>query len=151
MAKIRPQPKPKKQIKITDLRKKVWTQFSKYIRLRDNYTCYTCGKVMLRGDSNCHAGHYVPQSKGNRLRFDERNVHAQCVTCNSFNRGNLSAYALRLEQDYGHGILQEFDSVRNERKQFTRDELLEMLDHYKGLVDNWDKMGEVICHARLEE
>ena len=129
------QPKAKKKKKppklgVVALRKKVWPVFSKWIRARDNYRCYTCGKQMEKGDPGCHAGHYVPQSKGNRLRFDERNVHAQCVSCNSFKRGNLSEYALRLERDYGSGILQEFDRIKNELKHYTREELLSMFEYY---------------------
>ena len=85
---------------------------------------------MQKGDSGCHAGHYVPQSKGNRLRFDERNVHCQCLSCNSFKRGNLSAYALKLEEEYGHGILQEFDRIKNEHKKFTIAELEDMIARY---------------------
>ena len=137
---IRPDPKPKKRGKpkkkkppkvgVVALRKKLWPVFSKWIKLRDNYTCYTCGKVMQKGDPSCHAGHYVPQSKGNRLRFDERNVHCQCLSCNSFKRGNLSEYALNLERDYGPGILQEFDQIKNEQKKFTREELTDMYDDY---------------------
>lgn len=135
---IRPHPKPTKKTRqpsITELKKKVWAVFSKWIRQRDNYTCYTCGKIMKKGDSGCHSGHYVPQSKGNALRFDERNVHCQCLSCNSFKRGNLSEYALRLERDYGHGILQEFDSIKNTPKKFTREELYSMLDHYSKLLE----------------
>ena len=129
-----------KHLSNTALRKKLWPIFSRYIRARDNYKCYTCGKQMAKGESGCHAGHYVPQSEGNRLRFDERNVHCQCVSCNSFKRGNLSVYALKLEEQYGHGILQEFDRVKNERKKFTIDELLEelaksMSDDEKEMVD----------------
>ena len=127
----------KKAETVNSLKKKVWTVFSKWIRLRDNYKCYTCGKQMAEGDPGCHAGHYVPQSKGNRLRFDERNVHAQCLSCNSFNRGNLSSYALRLEKEYGPGILQEFDSIKNECKKFTKDELQEMLADYKERINGW--------------
>ena len=124
-------PKPKKQPAIKDLQKKLWPIFSKWIRQRDNYTCYTCGKNMLDNPSSCHAGHYVPQNKGNRLRFDERNVHAQCLTCNNFKSGNLSEYALNLEADYGLGVLQEFEAVKNERKKFTREELQDMIDDYR--------------------
>jgi len=123
---------------VNSLKKKVWTVFSKWIRRRDNYRCYTCDKQMAEGDSGCHAGHYVPQSKGNRLRFDERNVHAQCLSCNSFKRGNLSAYALKLEAQYGSGILQEFDSIKNERKKFTKDELQDMLADYKNRIKGGD-------------
>ena len=134
MAKIKTCPKPTKKKKrptITQLKKTLWPIFSKWIRRRDNYTCYTCGKNMLDNPSSCHAGHYVPQSKGNRLRFDERNVHAQCLTCNNFRSGNLSVYALELEAEYGTGILQEFESVKNERKKFTAEELQNMIDDYR--------------------
>ena len=127
-------PKPNKKTKkptITQLKKTLWPIFSKWIRQRDNYTCYTCGKNMLDNPSSCHAGHYVPQSKGNRLRFDERNVHAQCVTCNSFRSGNLAEYALQLENEYGLGVLQEFDWVKNDPKKFKREELQDMIDDYR--------------------
>ena len=109
---------------IKELKKQLWTIFSKYIRARDGNICYTCGSQAH------HAGHYVPQSKGNALKFEERNVHAQCISCNSFKRGNLAPYALHLERDYGPGILQEFERIKNTVYKPTREELSEKIEHY---------------------
>jgi 5-methylcytosine-specific restriction endonuclease McrA len=111
-------PKKVKKKSIQELKKELWRLFSKWIRERDQHLCYTCGKPAQ------HAGHYVPQSKGNALRYDERNVHAQCISCNSFKRGNLVPYALRLERDYGPGILQEFEQIKNTVYKPTHDELI---------------------------
>jgi len=58
-AKKQPPNKPKS---INELKKALWTVFSKWIRQRDKFICYTCGKP------GNHAGHYVPQSKGNARR-----------------------------------------------------------------------------------
>jgi len=53
------------------------------------------------------------------------------LTCNNFRSGNLSVYALELEAEYGPGILQEFESIKNERKKFTAEELQNMIDDYR--------------------
>lgn len=139
---------PKKQKKVSagtekrksiiQLRKDCWRVFSKYIRLRDKYTCFTCGKDMNTCKEYAQAGHYVPQSKGNRLRFDERNVNCQCASCNMHQHGNLAVYALRLEEKYGLGILQEFNSIKNGVKKFERYELEEMIERYNGLVREYE-------------
>lgn len=135
----KPTKKPKAQT-IQGLMKRLWRAFSKWVRWRDGYICYTCGKDMRLKRESAQAGHYIPQSKGNALRFDERNVHCQCVTCNSFNSGNLSAYALRLTREYGPNILEEFDRIKNARRKYTRQELMEMIADYEGRVKNIELM-----------
>lgn len=97
-----------------ELKPQLWKVFSKYVRLRDKMTCYTCGKKALQL-KDCHAGHFIAKgTTGVLLYFDERNVHCQCVSCNSFKSGNLAIYALRLEQDYGYGILQKLEALKNQ-------------------------------------
>jgi len=80
---------------IAKLKKKLWTVFSLYIRERDKYTCFTCGR---RGSgSGIHAGHFIAKSIGGvDLYFHEENVHAQCYHCNINLGGNQYEYALRL-------------------------------------------------------
>lgn len=52
--------------------------FSLFIRHRDNFTCYTCGR---QGTHGMQAGHLV--SRVNFVtRWDELNAHAQCAGCN---------------------------------------------------------------------
>lgn len=138
-----------KRKSIHSLIRDVWEWFSRYIRLRDNFTCITCGKQDY--SSNIHAGHYCPQSKGNRLRFDERNVHAQCDSCNRFKSGNLYVYALELQRRYGSGILEELDAVKNEVRKFTHEELEQMTEQYKQKVIEMDKAGRFARFYRTKE
>lgn len=86
--------KPKVQ-SVSQLKKKLWTVFSLYIRQRDKYTCFTCGRIGEGG--GMHAGHFVPKSVGGiDLYFDEDNVHAQCYNCNINLGGNQYVYSLKL-------------------------------------------------------
>ena len=97
------------------LKKQLWTIFSKYIRIRDDGVCFSCGK---KDDwKNTDAGHYVPKTAGLALYFDEKNVNCQCTACNRFRHGNLSQYALALRQKYGEKILEELEW---KRRQITR-------------------------------
>ncbi len=85
----------KKSESISSLKKKLWTVFSLYIRQRDKFTCFTCGK---KGEgSGMHAGHFIPKSVGGiALYFHEDNVHAQCYHCNINLGGSQYEYSLRL-------------------------------------------------------
>lgn len=82
-----------------------WAWFSKMIRLRDAdengfCKCFTC---YARGHWKCfQAGHFV---KRNRLavKFHKKNVHAQCVSCNRWQKGNEGIYAVNLDKRYGAG------------------------------------------------
>jgi len=120
----------KKKLGVKTLKKNLWRLFSKFTRARDGYVCITCGKDMKEDKSSCHAGHYFPRTQGNALFFDERNVHAQCTSCNSFKSGNLAIYALKLEELYGVGILQKLDRIRQTVKKFTAPELEDMIKDY---------------------
>ena len=131
MVQVKAAIKPKKQKGILQLRKEAWVWFSRLVRAEEGYICFTCGKNLNDNKSAAHAGHYVPQSKGNALRFDRRNVHCQCNTCNTFKAGNLYEYAVRLQKKYGMGILQELDAIKNQTKKFTREELTGMIAEYK--------------------
>lgn len=88
-------------------KKKAWIAFSLFIRARDK-RCVTCGST-----ANLQAGHYIPGSVcGEYLFMDERNISAQCSSCNKWKSGNLSVYALYLEKKYGAGILQQLEADR---------------------------------------
>ena len=91
-----------KSVSTKTLHEKLWKLFSFYIRQRDKWTCYTCGKV---GEgAEIHAGHF----KHGVLDFDEMNIHAQCVSCNKWKSGKLDVYAENLIRDYG---LKEFKAL----------------------------------------
>src|SRR3990167_1004707 len=100
-----PQPK-KKPISISKLKKKAWVIFSKWIRNRDDYTCFTCGKHDENRGAFMHAGHFISRHY-NATFFDLMNVNAQCYFCNIRKKGNAGEYAYSLIQKYGQGAFEE--------------------------------------------
>lgn len=115
--------------KLPLLKRKLWIVFSKYIRQRDNYTCFTCGKVAT--GASCHAGHFIPRAAGGlALFFHEDNVHAQCATCNLFLQGNTYEYGKRL----GDAKVQELQALRKRITQWGVQDYLDKIAHYESLL-----------------
>lgn len=100
----------KKKLKsIKKLKLEADRAFSRHIRNRDRHICYTTGKWLNPKESQC--GHYISRNYL-ALRYDERNCHCQSIAENIFKKGNLPVYALKLEAQYGQGILQELESIK---------------------------------------
>ena len=99
--------------------------FSIWIRKRDDNVCYTCGNrfEMLQ------AGHFISRTRS-ATRFDEMNVHAQCVGCNVWKRGNVGLYSLRLIRDYGQKKFRELLETGEKIHQFTEKELEAIIEKY---------------------
>ena len=134
MSKIAPRTdKPVKLKSVSYYKKKLDKVFSDFIRARDGYKCFTCGKV---GDkTNIQNGHYVSRSVNN-LRFQEKNTNAQCVGCNIFKRGAMDEYARNLITKYGPEILDWLAAEKKKRKEFTRQELIESIKDYTEKLKN---------------
>ena len=63
--------------------------FSLYIRNRDQWICFTCGKV---GDQyTTDAGHLISRYWAGTL-FDELNVNCQCKSCNILHGHDYEIY-----------------------------------------------------------
>lgn len=90
--------------------------FSEYIRRRDSDPttgygrCISCGKVVHWKDAD--AGHYVNR-KHMSLRYDERNVHLQCRSCNRYDEGNMLGYTKALQKKYGERVLDYLQVKKN--------------------------------------
>ena len=112
-------------------KKKFWTTFSLYIRTRDDFTCFTCGK---KGEGKgLHAGHMIPRASGGlSLYFHEKNVHAQCYYCNINLGGNGAIYATKFIEKYGQ---EEFDEILRLQhqgfKKYSIEEYQELIEIYK--------------------
>jgi hypothetical protein len=101
--------KPSKRI---NYKKRLWKVFSEYIRRRDQGKCFTCSTVQEWKDTD--AGHYIPAGQSNpALYFSEKNVNCQCTSCNRYKHGNLTVYAVRLQDKHGVGVLQELDTLKH--------------------------------------
>lgn len=46
---------------------------------RDNYTCQKCGRALC--NKSAHQSHVIPKSRGNRLRWDLKNMKTLCFMC----------------------------------------------------------------------
>lgn len=109
------------------------TLFNTSIRLRDrNENCISCGGKL--GDK-FDAGHFFSCGAYPNLRFNEDNVHAQCVRCNQHLHGNIAEYAkgllIRIGQD-------RFDKLYEERKNSTKlsiPEIAELITLYKQKIN----------------
>ena len=121
--------KSKKRVKsISKLKRELDSIFSQFIRQRDKGICLTCRTIKPWKEQQ--AGHYWSRSFTN-TRFDERNVHCQCVGCNVFKYGNKEVYSLRMIEKYGVEILDELDRKRRLEKRFTTKELQSLIEQYK--------------------
>lgn len=73
--------------------------FNAFIRARDHdQPCISCGRFH---DGSWDAGHYRSVGAAPALRFDENNVHKQCVPCNQHKGGNVVEYRIRLVEKIG--------------------------------------------------
>lgn len=109
--------------------------FNTYIRLRDkDKPCISCG-TPLKGKFD--AGHFYPSGSYKNLRFDENNVHGQCVYCNQHQHGNLIEYTLRLPNRIGQQSFDKLVDSRLEARKYTIPELILMKDKYKRLVKKY--------------
>jgi hypothetical protein len=122
-----PQPKGKvRKPSISKLKKKLWTEFSTYIRNRDKWTCFTCGRKAE--GSGLHAGHFISKSVGGiSLYFHEENVHAQCYNCNINLSGNIWEYGQRLGEEKVNELLR----IKNQTAKWTVSDYLSKLSYYQ--------------------
>jgi hypothetical protein len=109
--------------------------FSQYIRLRDANKdgvcrCCTCSTpYSWYNTSKLNCGHFI-QRQHMAFRWDERNCHAQCITCNKWGEGKHDQYAAFIERQYGREVLAHFRTALKTRK-WGRFELATLLKYYQ--------------------
>lgn len=111
-------------------KKKLWTLFSLFIRQRDNYVCFTCGRKAE--GSGAHAGHFVPKSVGGlALYFHEENVHCQCYNCNINLGGNQYIYGEKLGKEKADYLY----SLKGKITKWTIEDYLQKIEYYKSKLE----------------
>lgn len=82
----------------SDWLKEAQAAFNTYCRARDaDQPCISCRQHRESND----AGHFYSVGARPELRFNEANVHKQCVLCNRHKHGNLLEYAKHLPKKIG--------------------------------------------------
>jgi len=106
--------------------------FNKFIRLRDrDKGCISCGIPL---DKKYDAGHYYSCGSYPELRFEEDNVHGQCVYCNQHKHGNLIEYGKRLPERIGEVNFHVLDVKKNINQKYSIPELIELKVIYKDKI-----------------
>jgi hypothetical protein len=106
--------------------------FNEFIRLRDkDKPCISCGSPLT---GKYDAGHGFSVGSYPNLRFNEDNVHGQCVHCNRHKHGAANEYMIGLEARIGKERFEHLKSIRNEPLKLPLDEIKELIEVYRGKV-----------------
>lgn len=76
------------------------------------------------------AGHYVPD-RSKYLLFDEEGVHAQCVQCNIYKKGNWVPYRKFMIETYGEETANRIEANKDRTGSWSIPELQEKQLEYK--------------------
>lgn len=118
-----------------DLVKKLDRVFSLYIRLRDSkngmFQCISCGKI--KPIEQADAGHYVNRQYMS-LRYNEKNVNAQCRYCNRFCEGNIQDYRNGLIKKYGEQAVLMLEFQKHLTQHYSPFELETLIKFYKSKI-----------------
>jgi hypothetical protein len=92
---------------IPQLETHLWKVFSLSVRLKavdkyNNCKCVTCNKNVPYLGGLCHAGHFRPRTQ-KFVKYDFKNVHPQCATCNTFSDGEQYLHSVYIDKTYGRG------------------------------------------------
>jgi len=121
---------------IARLRRRLDTWFSRYIRLRDQVSpgiiqCITCGRPKYVKEA--HAGHYQNR-RWLATRYHEKNVHAQCPQCNTYDEGRAWEHGQAIDRKYGKGTAETIANLARTRCRLGRDWYEHMIGEYKTKV-----------------
>lgn len=114
---------------ISNLKMRLWRVFTLYIKARDKYKCFTCGK--WAEGQGMGGGHYIAKAACNpEYYFHEKNVHAQCTHCNLQLEGNRPRYRERIIEKYGMETLIDLETNYNKSIVWSIPKYQEMIQYY---------------------
>lgn len=121
----------KELMTLSDYSNALQVVFNKFIRKRDEgKPCISCGTLSGKRD----AGHFYSVGNYPSVRFDEDNVHSQCVHCNQFRGGNIHEYKRWLTLRIGQERIDALEKRAHESRKYSIPEIKEMIEKYKNLL-----------------
>lgn len=107
--------------------------FNAFIRKRDDngyhFVCISCNE--LKSLTQMNAGHYYSAGNHSYLRFNENNVHGQCIKCNCHLHGNLIPYRENLLKKIGEVELKKLDTWKSFSHKWEKSQLIALIHLYK--------------------
>ena len=130
-----------KKISRKNLIKKLDSVFSEYIRRKyadkkGIVKCYTCEKKAYWKGQGMQNGHFISRSS-RILRWNEDNCRPQCYACNCHRYGQQYIFAQNLNKEFGYDKAAELLQKSRQLIKQADFELIELIDHYKSLVDSF--------------
>ena len=124
----RPKPKKRKRSARTVAKRAAIHAFNKWVRLRDG-ACVICGAT-----EPLNAGHFLSATRDN-TRFDEDNVHCQCVSCNFEHERNPLPYTRWMQGRYGDEFLEDLERRWHTTRvpKYTEQDFRDIANKYKAL------------------
>ena len=121
-----------------DLQEKI---VNPYIRRRDSkdgfFICISCGKTLSIDKMN--AGHFIPISKSQYLRFHEWNINGECQSCNCFDKSHLIWYEENLIKKIG------IDAVNFLKRQVLKHKIYKhSREEIEGIKKYYQQLGQDI-------
>ena len=104
--------------------------FSEYIRLRDHYRCFTCGKVGAPSDGVMQCGHLFSRVNFS-TRWDEDNAFCQCRGCNMRHEFDFEVFRAAYVAAKGQESYDALYRKHREVKKFSDADLLEIIYEYE--------------------
>jgi hypothetical protein len=103
--------------------------FNAWIRQRDEgKPCISCKKVIV---GKTDAGHMYSVGNYPSVRFNEKNVHSQCINCNRYNGGKVNDYRINFILEYSQAELDELDKLAHQSIKYNINDLKELIKIYK--------------------
>jgi 5-methylcytosine-specific restriction endonuclease McrA len=122
---------------IKTIKKRATQLFQLYVRLRDtdengNGFCCSCSAPVIY--NKCDGGHFVSRTYLATL-FDERNVFAQCKSCNNWQNGNGAGYADFLIKKYGPEEIERLNQLRHKPTKYTYSDYEVMIEDFNNRIE----------------
>jgi hypothetical protein len=123
----------KEQSSLSYLKQNTVNACHEYIKLRDKgKPCVSCGQPW---NKEHQAGHFYKAELYSNLKYDEFNIHNQCVGCNIHKNGNEQKYRERILLRISTDELDRLDRDAAEYKvmnfKWDRENLKQIRDYYK--------------------
>lgn len=111
--------------------------FSQYIRERDNYVCFTCGRIGSKRDGVMQCGHLMTRSAYS-TRWTEENAFCQCAACNLRHEYDPNPFILRFIACKGYDAYNELYKQHKAPHKFTNGDLEVIAMTYKTRAEGYD-------------
>lgn len=117
--------------------------FNTYIRMRDTkydkgqpyFICISCNQP--KGMDQMNAGHFWPVGGHEAVRYDEDNVHGQCIHCNNFaaNGPVMKRYEAKLLLKIGEKRFDDLAARRFNKSKMMAFEVELLIQAYKSKIE----------------